>query len=153
LFLGKIGYFRSERRLGLLCGFEDRGNYLMKMSVYQSSRLTKGNVWFPDRLRLEKESVVFEKRQLIGGEEESIRYEQIASVSVQRGFFFADLLFETTGGTEPIFLNGLWAGQAESAQAEMRLRMRNQMGSKEDRMLELLEEQNKILKQISAKMK
>lgn len=116
--------------------------------VYQSSRFTSGNRLFPDRMRLEKDAVVFHKRRLIGGEEESIRYEQIASVSVQRGLFFADLLFETTGGSEPMFLNGLWVGQAERAKAELNARVRAHAHTHEDRMLTLLEEQNQLLRQV-----
>lgn len=122
----------------------------MKKSMYQASRWTKGNFFFPDRLFLEEESIRFQKRQFIGGEEENIRYEQIASVSVQKGFLFADLLFETTGGSEPVFLNGMWAGQAESAQAELKLKMNLVVGSQEDRMLELMEEQNALLRTIAA---
>lgn len=116
--------------------------------VYQSSRFTSGNRLFPDWMRLEKDAVVFHKRRVIGGEEESIRYEQIASVSVQRGFFFADLLFETTGGSEPVFLNGLWIGQAERAKAELTARIRSHAHTREDRMLTLLEEQNQLLQQV-----
>ena len=118
--------------------------------MYQASRWTKGNFFFPDRLHLEAESIRFQKRQFIGGEEENIRYEQIASVSVQKGLLFADLLFETTGGSEPVFLNGMWGGQAESAQAELKLKMNLVVGSQEDRMLELMEEQNALLRTIAA---
>ena len=116
--------------------------------VYQASRFTGGNFLFPDRIRLEADGVVFVKRHLIGGEEESIRYEQIASVSVQRGLLFADLLFETTGGSEPVFLNGLWGGAAERAKAELQARIRTHSTSREDRMLSLLEEQNQLLRQM-----
>lgn len=116
--------------------------------VYQASRWSKGNLVFPDRLRLGGDAVVFEKRRLIGGEEESIRYEQIASVSIQRGMFLSDLLFETTGGSAPVFLNGLWNGAAERARADITARIRSHTSSKEERMLELLEEQTRLLRGI-----
>ena len=115
---------------------------------YQSSRFSSGNFLFPDRIRLEPDTVVFEKRHLIGGEEESIRYEQIASVSVQRGFFLADLLFETTGGSAPVFLNGLWNGAAARAQADLQTRIRKHTASKEDVVVTLLQEQNQLLGRI-----
>jgi len=120
--------------------------------VYQASRLTLGNLMFPDRLRLEEDAVVFEKRRLVGGEEESIRYEQVASVSVQRGLLFADLLLETTGGSEPVFLNGLWVGQAERAKAQLQARSRLHATTREDRMIELLEEQNELLRKLTARL-
>jgi hypothetical protein len=116
--------------------------------VYQASRFTKGNGWFPDRIRLEAEAVVFEKRHLIGHEEESVRYQQIASVSIQRGLFFADLLFETTGGSAPVFLNGLWGSSAEAAKRELQLRLRRKSGGRDDEVLALLKEQNTLLKAI-----
>ena len=116
--------------------------------VYQSSRCSFGNMIFPDRVHLEQDTVRFEKRHLIGGEEESIRYEQIASVSVQRGLFFADLLFETTGGSEPVFLNGLWAGAAAKAKAELQTRIRAHSTNREDKILDLLEEQNRLLRRL-----
>lgn len=119
---------------------------------YQSSRFTSGNFLFPDRLHLGPETIVFEKRRFFGGEEERIPYEQVASVSVNRGVFFANLLFETTGGSEPIFLNGLWAGEAESAHAAIQTHLRRSLNHHEDRMIELLEEQNRLLERIASRL-
>jgi hypothetical protein len=112
---------------------------------YQSSRFSRGNRIFPDRIEVGKDAVVFHKRRFVGGEEESIRYEQIASVSIQRGFFLADMLFETTGGSEPVFLNGLWIGAAERCRADVQARIRTNTTSKEDKVVTLLEEQNRLL--------
>mgnify|MGYP001453931663 CR=1 FL=1 len=120
--------------------------------VFQASRFTRGNKIFPDRLRLEGDAAVFVKRRLVGGEEESIRYEQIASVSVERGVFFSDLLFETTGGSEPVFLNGLWNGDAQRARAQLQVRLKTHVHSKDEMMVELLTEQNRLLREISAKL-
>jgi len=116
--------------------------------VFQASRWTRGNFFFPDRLRLEAEAVVFIKRHLVGSEEESIRYEQIASVSVQRGLVFADLMFETTGGSEPVLLDGLWIGEAERAKAELQRRSQTQTNSHEERMLAILKEQTELLRKL-----
>ena len=123
------------------------------MATYQSSRWSSGNRIFPDRITLKGDAVVFHKRHLIGGEEESIRYEQIASVSIQRGFFLADVLFETTGGTEPIFLNGVWIGTAERCKADVMTRVGKHTTKKEDRVVELLEDQNRILGSILEQLK
>ena len=120
------------------------------MGIYQSSRWSKGNRLFPDRIALKSDAVVFKKRHLIGGEEETIRYEQIASVSVQRGVFFADVMFETTGGSEPVILTGLWRSTASRAKAELDARVRAHSVSKEDMMLVAMKEQTQILRQILA---
>ena len=116
--------------------------------VYSSSRWTFGNFFFPDKLVLNADDVVFKKSHLIGGEEESIRYEQIASVSVQSGMFFADLLFETTGGSEPVFLNGLWKGTAQRAKVELQARIRAHTSARPDPVLSALERQTKVLEAI-----
>lgn len=116
--------------------------------TYKSSRLTMGNFFFPDRLVLEADRVIFRKSHLIGGEEESIRYEQIASVSVQSGVFFADLLFETTGGSAPIFLNGLWKGTATRAKADLVGRIRAHTTDRPDPVIAALEHQTQVLEAI-----
>ncbi|GEM_PF-2771282 len=113
--------------------------------TYASSRWTRGNFWFPDRVTLRDDAVVFRKRRLIGGDEESIRYEQISSVSVVRRLLFADLLLETTGGSEPVFLNGLWTGDAESAKRALDARLHHRQVSHEDQVVALLERQNALL--------
>jgi hypothetical protein len=123
------------------------------VATYQSSRWSTGNRLFPDRISLNADAVVFHKRHLIGGEEETIRYEQIASVSIQRGFFLADVLFETTGGTEPVFLNGLWIGAAERCKADVMSRVGTHTTKKEDKVVALLEDQNRILSSILEQLK
>lgn len=123
------------------------------LRVYSSSRFTNGNFLFPDRCRLETDRVVFEKRHLIGGEEESILYEQISSVSVNSGWFFADLLFETTGGSQPVFLNGLWKGSAARAKAELMARIRSHTSEAEDPVLVELQQQTVLLQQILSELR
>jgi hypothetical protein len=120
--------------------------------VYSASRLTSGNFIFRDRIRLEPDKVVFVKKHLIGGEEHSIAYEQLASISINRGFLFADLLFETTGGSEPVYLNGMWNGTAERAKNDLEARRKAKGVSKEDTIVELLTEQNQLLRTIAQKL-
>ena len=123
------------------------------LRVYSSSRFTKGNFLFPDRCRLEPDRVVFEKRHLVGGEEESILYEQISSVSVNSGWFFADLLFETTGGSQPVFLNGLWKGSAARAKAELMAQIRAHTSERKDPVLAELEQQTALLQEILGELR
>ncbi|MGE0710784.1 MAG: hypothetical protein AB7N76_27690 [Planctomycetota bacterium] len=121
--------------------------------IYKSSRFSSGNMFFPDRLVLEADRVLFKKSHLIGGEEESIRYEQIASVSVQSGVLFANLLFESTGGTEPVYMNGLWRGTATAAKADLMARIRAHTTGRKDPVLEALERQTEVLEQILAELR
>jgi len=39
--------------------------------------------------------------------------DQIASVRVSAGLLFADVIIETTGGSQPIVCHGHWKGDAE----------------------------------------
>jgi hypothetical protein len=121
--------------------------------TYASSRCSSGNFFFPDRLVLEADRVLFKKSHLIGGEEESIRYEQIASVSVQSGWLFAELLFETTGGSEPVFLSGLWRRTATHAKADLEARIRSHTTERKDPVVALLEHQTEVLEQILAELR
>jgi hypothetical protein len=121
----------------------------MDTDTFQSSRWTAGNCLFPDRMHLEDNHVVYEKNGLIKRDKENIRFEQISSVSVRRGWFFALLVLETTGGTRPITLNGLWASEAEAARAALSHRIEDKKTSVEDRMLGVLEEQTALLRRIA----
>ena len=80
---------------------------------YTSHRLTAGNFLFPDEVTVADDGIHFLKRRLLGSDEEVITYGKIASVKVNSGIFFADLTVETTGGSQPIFVNGLIKGDAQ----------------------------------------
>ena len=80
--------------------------------VYQSSRLTSGNLLFPDSISVETDGVHYNKRRLIGGDEEIINYRQLSSIKISNGICCANLLIETSGGSEPIVMNGLGKGDA-----------------------------------------
>ena len=80
---------------------------------YTSNRLTSGNALFPDKVIVAKDGIHFIKRRLLGSDEEIISYGKIASVKLNSGILFADLTIETTGGSQPIFINGLAKGDAQ----------------------------------------
>lgn len=126
---------------------------MSNVPVYRASRFSAGNMLFRDQIRLEADKVVFVKNHFIGDEEHSIAYEQLASISINRGFFLSDLLFETTGGSEPVFLNGLWNGTADRAQRELEARRKAKGVTKEDQIVALLTEQNQLLKTIAERLR
>jgi len=85
--------------------------------VYRSSRWSSGNLFFPDQLTLAGDGLHFRKGALFGSHEEHINYRAIASLGVDNGIFLADLTIETSGGSQPIYINGLWKSAAREVQA------------------------------------
>jgi hypothetical protein len=75
--------------------------------VYTASRLFGGSFIFPASLEVAPTGVRFAKGALIGGKEELINYEHIASVRLQRGLFHTTMEIETSGGSAPILIAGL----------------------------------------------
>ncbi len=88
---------------------------------YRSSRWSSGNLFFPDTLTLAGDGMVFRKGALFGSSEEHINYRAIASVRVRNGIFLAEICIETSGGSQPIFINGIWKSEAREIQDKIRL--------------------------------
>jgi len=88
--------------------------------TFQSSRWSAGNLFFPDRLTLGGDGLHFRKRSMFGSSEEHISYHSVASLRVQNGVFLSTLTVETSGGTQPIFVNGLWKSDAREIQETIR---------------------------------
>jgi hypothetical protein len=85
--------------------------------TYRSSRWSAGNLFFPDRLTLAGDGMHFRKGALFGSQEEHINYRAVASLRIKAGIFLANLNVETSGGSQPIFINGLWKSAAREIQA------------------------------------
>lgn len=85
--------------------------------TYKSSRWSSGNLFFPDRLTLAADGLHFRKGALFGSDEEHIAYRAIASLKVNNGVFLSDLTIETSGGSQPVHINGLWKSDAREIQA------------------------------------
>src|SRR4029450_6565249 len=67
--------------------------------VFVASRWTRGHMSFPAR-------VTHCKPQWLGREEQSIHISQVASVTIDTGLLFSDVIIETSGGSEPILCHG-----------------------------------------------
>ena len=74
--------------------------------VFIASRWTKGNRLFPTRILVNPQRVTRIKPRLFGSNEESVGITQVASVHISTGIFWADILIESTGGTDPITSRG-----------------------------------------------
>ena len=87
---------------------------------YRSSRWSSGNFFFRDILTLASDGMVFRKGALFGSSEERINYRAVASVRINNGIFLSDVCIETSGGSQPIFVNGLWKSEATEIQDTIR---------------------------------
>ena len=78
-----------------------------------ASRLTTSNQLFPVQVAVFPERIARYKPRFFGHTEDSISTDQIASVKIQAGMVFADVVIDTTGGSPPIVIHGLWKKDAE----------------------------------------
>lgn len=78
-----------------------------------ASRLTSGNLLFPVQVAVFPERVARHKPRFFGHTEDSISTELIASVKVEAGVVFADVVLDTAGGSPPVVIHGLWKKDAE----------------------------------------
>lgn len=88
--------------------------------TYWSSRWSAGNLFFRDCVILAGDGVMFRKRSLFGSKEEHINYRAIASIRIKNGIFLSNVSIETSGGSQPIFINGLWKSDAREFQDGIR---------------------------------
>lgn len=89
--------------------------------TYWSSRWSGGNLFFRDSVTLASDGILFRKGKMFGSQEERINYRSIASIRATNGLFLANISVETTGGSQPIFINGLWKSDAKQIQAAVRV--------------------------------
>jgi Short C-terminal domain len=84
--------------------------------TFRSSRWSSGNLFFPDSLTLASDGMLFRKGAMFGSSEEHINYRAVASFRIKNGLFLSDVCIETSGGSQPIFVNGLWKSGAKEIQ-------------------------------------
>jgi hypothetical protein len=83
--------------------------------TFISSRWTAGNLCFPDMLTLDNDAIIYKKSAIVGSKEEHINYKSVASVKLKNGMIFADLIIETSGGSQSIVIQGLSKQDAQRA--------------------------------------
>jgi hypothetical protein len=74
--------------------------------IFSASRWTQGNFLFPTKLVISPQRVSRVKSKLFGSNEESIAMSKVASVHISTGVFWAEIVIESTGGTDPITSHG-----------------------------------------------
>lgn len=97
----------------------------IRKKAYKSSRWSRGNLFFPDRLAVADDGIHFRKGALFGSQEEHINYRAVASLRVNNGIFLANIDIETSGGSQPIHINGLWKSAAREIQAAVQAAQRS----------------------------
>jgi len=94
-----------------------KGRPFSSGDVFHASRWSRGNRLFPTQVLVTPSSVVQYKPRWIGREEESIHLAHIASVKLETHALLADVLIETSGGSDPIRCHGHRKGDATRIKA------------------------------------
>jgi len=68
------------------------------MPTFIAHRLSSDNTLFPDRLEIDTAKITYYKGNVFGYQSSIIARNQVASVSIGSGLFFADVIIETIGG-------------------------------------------------------
>jgi rfaE bifunctional protein nucleotidyltransferase chain/domain len=84
----------------------------MPSEMFKASRWTHGNHLFPTRIEVTDKSVVRHKRSWFKTDEMSISIQKVASVHIQTGLLWSNILIESSGGTDPIASHGHSKGDA-----------------------------------------
>jgi hypothetical protein len=79
---------------------------LMPSETFKASRLTRGNFLFPTIIEVSDVAVVRHKCSWFSKDEISISISKVASVHVKSGVIWADILIESSGGTDPLKSHG-----------------------------------------------
>lgn len=73
---------------------------------FVASRWTRGNRLFPTVIEVNETAVVRRKRSWFSMNEMSIHLQRVASVHIETGILWSDILIESTGGSDPIASHG-----------------------------------------------
>jgi hypothetical protein len=84
----------------------------MPIESFQASRWTKGNFLFPTVIEVNDKAVVRRKRRWFSVDEITINLSKVASVHIKTGLIWADVLIESSGGTDPLSSHGHRKGEA-----------------------------------------
>jgi len=74
--------------------------------TFQASRWTRGNHLFSTVIEITDVAVMRRKRSWFTVNEISIHLSKVASVRIDTGLLWADLLVESTGGSDPLTSHG-----------------------------------------------
>ena len=78
----------------------------MAVESFKASRFTKGNFLFPTVIEVTDTAVVRRLRRWFTVNEMSIHLQRVASVRIETGLMWSDILIESTGGSDSIASHG-----------------------------------------------
>jgi len=78
----------------------------MPSETFKASRWTRGNFLFPTVIEVNELSVIRRKRRWLRMDEITISISKIASVHINTGVLWSDILIESSGGTDPLKSRG-----------------------------------------------
>ena len=78
----------------------------MPSETFQASRWTRGNFLFPTVIEVTDKAVVRRRRSWFSKDEISISITKVASVHIKTGIVWADILIESSGGSDPLASHG-----------------------------------------------
>ncbi|HEX7570094.1 MAG TPA: PH domain-containing protein [Verrucomicrobiae bacterium] len=89
----------------------------MPTETFQASRWTNGNHLFPTIIEVTDRAVVRHKRSWFSKDEISISINKVASVHIKTGILWADILIESSGGSDPLASHGHRKADAQRIRA------------------------------------
>ncbi|MDB6034343.1 MAG: hypothetical protein JWM16_4681 [Verrucomicrobiales bacterium] len=84
----------------------------MPTETFKASRWTRGNFLFPTVIEVTEQAIFRRKRSWFRLDEISIVLSKVASVHISTGMIWADVLIESSGGTDPLKSHGHSKGDA-----------------------------------------
>ena len=78
----------------------------MEKELFKASRWTRGNHLFPTQIEITDRAIIRRKFSWMSCDEISISLQKVASIRLQTGLFWSNILVESTGGTDPLTSHG-----------------------------------------------
>ena len=78
----------------------------METERFTASRWTSGNHLFPTVIAVSDKAVIRHKRSWFSKDEISISISKVASVHIKTGLIWANILIESSGGSDPLASHG-----------------------------------------------
>lgn len=78
----------------------------MASEYFTASRWTKGNLIFPTVIEVSDKAITRRKRRFFGCDEISINITKVASVHINTGLIWSEILIESSGGSDPLTSRG-----------------------------------------------
>ena len=78
----------------------------MPVETFKASRWTTGNLFFPTVIEVSEKAVVRRKKRFFGMDEISVSISKVASVHINTGMIWSEILIESSGGSDPLRSHG-----------------------------------------------